>query len=124
MEKKLAGAGLPVIQHFSEEQAIEFPCLGVVLYVMRPQEDPARYIFSVEMFFVQRMILTGPSTTEAVRLAWCREVTGAISRAAQGFNWAALYEALEFLVDCFIVEHFPKQDSACQPPEAPVPFLS
>jgi hypothetical protein len=124
VEKTLAGAGLPVIQHFGEEQTLEFPCLGVVLYVIRPQEDPARYIFSVEMFFLQRITLAGPPATEAMRLAWCREATGDIARTAQGCNWASLYKALEFLAGCFIVEVFPSLASVCQPTEAQVPFLS
>jgi hypothetical protein len=106
MEKRLYGAGLPVIEKFDVRQAPEFPCLGVVSYVFQPQEDSPVSIFSIEMFFIQRITLAGPPATDVMRMAWCREATGEISRAAQGINWSNLYKALESLVDCFIVECF------------------
>jgi hypothetical protein len=114
VEKKLVCAGLPVIEKFDGKQAPEFPCLGVMLYVFQPQEDPTLYIFSIEVVFIQRITLAGPPSTEAMRMAWCREATGDITRTAQGFNWSNLYKALEFLVDCFILECFPSEASAGQ----------
>jgi hypothetical protein len=120
VEKRLVCACLPVIQKFDGKQAPEFPCLGVVLYVFQPQEDPSVYIFSIEVVFVQRITLAGRPSTEAMRMAWCREATGDITRTAQGFHWSNLYKALEFLVDCFILECFPSKASFGQLTEAQV----
>jgi hypothetical protein len=72
MEKRLYGAGLPVIEKFDVRQAPEFPCLGVVSYVFQPQEDSPVSIFSIEMFFIQRITLAGPPATDVMRMAWCR----------------------------------------------------
>jgi hypothetical protein len=118
VEKRLICAGLPAIQQFDGRQAPQFPCLGVVLYVFRPQGDPPVYIFSIDMSYVQRIALAGPPATEAMHMAWCREATGEISRDPLGFNWNNLYKSLEFLVDSFIVEYFLTQASVFQLTEA------
>jgi hypothetical protein len=68
VEKRLTGAGLPVIEKFDVKQAPEFPCLGVVFYVFQPQEDSPVSIFSIEMFFIQRITLAGPPPMSC---AWC-----------------------------------------------------
>jgi hypothetical protein len=118
VEKRLVHSGLAVIHKFDGKQAPEFPCLGVMLFVFQPHEDPLVHIFSIEMFFIQRITLADPPATTAMRMAWCREATGEISRTAQGFNWANLHKGLEFLVDRFIMECFPSQASGCQLTEA------
>jgi hypothetical protein len=114
VEKKLFGAGLPVIEKFDDRQVPEFPCLGIMFYVFRPQEDSPVYIFSIEMFFLQRITMAGPPVTDAMHMVWCRESTGYITRTAQGFNWSKLYETLEFLVDSFIVKCFHPKASVGQ----------
>ena len=121
VEKRLIGAGLPVVQQIRGEQAPKFPCLGVVLYVFRPQGDPPVYIFSIEMFFVQRITLAGSPATESMHLAWCRETTGEVFKNAQGFKWSTLYQASEFLVDRFIMEYLPSQASVDQLSETQTP---
>lgn len=124
VEKRLACAGLPAIQQISGDQARKFPCLGVMLHVFQPQEEPSLYIFSIEMCFIQRITLTGPPATEAMRMAWCREATGEITRKNQDLDWANLYHSLGFLVDSFSFECFPPQASFCQPAETQVLFPS
>ena len=121
VEKRLVCAGLPVIQKSDGKQAPESPCLGVLPYIFQPQADPSVYIFSVEVVFIQWITLTGPPATEAMHMAWCREATGDITRTAQGFNWSSFYKALEFLVDCFILECFPSSKASfSQPTETQV----
>jgi hypothetical protein len=109
VEKRLACAGLRVIQQSDRKQVPEFPCLGVVLHVVRNQGDTPDYIYSIEMFFLQRLTLAGPPATNAIHLAWCREAVGDISRTVQGLNWSTLYKTSESLVDSFIVECFPSK---------------
>jgi len=124
VEKRLVCAGLPVIQQFGGDQAPKFPCLGVMLHVFQPQEEPYLYIFSIEVCFIQRITLTGPSASEAMRMAWCREATGEITRNSQDLDWSNLYDSLGFLVDSFSLECFPPQASFCQPDETQAPFPS
>ncbi len=113
VEKRFVSVGLPVIQQFDGKPAPEFPCLGVLLNVVRYRGDPPAYIYSIEMFFLQRITMAGPPVTHAMHMVWCREATGDITRTAQGFDWSNLYETLKFLVDRFIVECFPSQASVC-----------
>jgi hypothetical protein len=113
VEKRFVSAGLPVVQHCDGKRVPECPCLGVLLNVVRHQEDPPAYIYSVEMFFLQRVSMAGPPVSDVMHMVWCREATGDIARTAQGFNWSNLYQTLKFLVDRFIVEYFPAQASVC-----------
>jgi hypothetical protein len=124
VERRLVCAGLPVIQHLGGDQAPKFPCLGVMFHFFQPQEEPYLYIFSIEMCFIQRITLKGPPATEAMRMSWCREATGEITRNGQDLDWANLYHSLGFLVDSFSFECFPPQASFCQPAETQVLFPS
>ena len=118
VEKRLVSAGLLVIQQFGGDQAPKFPCLGVMLHFFQLQDEPYLYIFSIEMCFIQRITLTGPPATEAMRMAWCREATGEITRNGQDLDWANLYHSLGFLVDSFIFEW-----SAARRNPSPLPIL-
>lgn len=117
VEKRLVCASLPVIQHLGGDQTPKFPCLGVMLHVFQPQEEAYPYIFSIEMCFIQKITLAGPPVTEAMRMAWCREATGEITRNGQDLNWSNFYNSLGYLVDCFSFECFPPPSlfwSACR----------
>jgi hypothetical protein len=120
VEKRLVCTDLPVIQQVGGDQTPKFPCLGVMLHFFQPQEEPYLYIFSIEMCFIQRISLTGPPATDAMRMAWCREVNGEISRNGQDIDWANLYNSLGFLVDCFSFECFPPQAMFAQNAETQV----
>jgi hypothetical protein len=124
VERRLVCAGLPVIQHLGGDQAPKFPCLGVMFHFFQPQGEPYLYIFSIEMCFIQRITLKGPPATEAMRMSWCREATGEITRNGQDLDWANLYHPLGFLVDSFSFECFPPQASFCQLAETQVLFPS
>ena len=120
VEKRLVCASFPVIQHLGGNHTPKFPCLGVMLHVFQPQEEPYLYIFSIEMCFIQRITLAGPPATEVMRMAWCREATGEITRNGQDLNWSNFYNSLGFLVNCFIFECFPPQASFGQYAETQV----
>ncbi len=105
VEKRFASAGLPVIQQNDGKRVPEFPCLGVLLNVVRHQGDPSpAYIYSIEIFFLQKISMADPPGTDIMHMAWCREATGDIRSNSQGFDWSNLYREVDCLVNQFIQE--------------------
>ena len=103
VHQKLVRAGLPVPPH-SWQQTPSFPCLGVLVHADRAQVSPPFYVFSVEVFFVQKMTLAGTPSANAMRMAWCREAIGDARRDTQGFDWSVLYNTVGSLVTQFLQE--------------------
>lgn len=104
VQKRLARAGVPVPQQFDWLQTPKFPCLGVLVHADQAQVYPPFYIFSVEVFFVQRVTVAGVPAAYAMRMTWCREAIGDIRLHAQGYDWSNLYSTVGSLVDNFIQE--------------------
>ena len=61
VQKRLIRAGLPVPDQQGWQQTPLFPCLGVLVHADRAQVIPPFYVFSVEVFFVQKITLAGSS---------------------------------------------------------------
>lgn len=101
---RLARVGLPVPPQRSWQQTPRFPCVGVLVHADRAQVAPPFYVFSIEVFFVQKFTLATAPAANAMRMTWCREAIGEISRDARGFDWSNLYNTLGSLVDQFLQE--------------------
>ena len=101
VQKKLAQAGLPVPEQHIRQQIPLFPCLGVLLHADRAQMTPPFYVFSVEVFYVQKITLAGAN---AMRMSWCREAIGDARSDGRGVDWSGLYNTVNSLVDQFISE--------------------
>jgi hypothetical protein len=104
VQNRLAQAGLPVPNQQSWQQAPRFPCLGVLIHADRAQVSPPFYVFSVEVFFVQKITLAGSPSANAMRMTWCREAIGDARCETQGFDWSVLYGTVGSLVDQFLQE--------------------
>jgi hypothetical protein len=104
VQDRLAQAGLPVPNQQSWQQTPLFPCLGVLIHADRAQVSPPFYVFSVEVFFVQKITLAGGASANAMRMTWCREAIGDVHGDATGFDWSALYNTVGSLVDQFLEE--------------------
>ncbi len=104
VEKKLAQAGLPVPQQHHGQQIPLYPCLGVLLHADQAQVNPSFYVFSVEVFYVQKMTLAGAPSANAMRMTWCREAIGDARSDGRGVDWSGLYNTVNSLVDQFISE--------------------
>ena len=103
-QKRLVLAGLPVPSHSGWQQPPSFPCLGVLVHADRAQVSPPFYVFSVEVFFVQKITLTGTPAANSMRMSWCREAIGDARRDTHGFDWSILYNTVGSLVDQFLHE--------------------
>lgn len=99
---RLVRAGLPVPQEFDWRRTPRFPCLGLLVHADQAQVSPPFFIFSVEVFYVQKMSLAGDSGGNAMRMTWCREAVGDVREDRRGFDWSNLYNAVGSLVDQFI----------------------
>jgi hypothetical protein len=104
VQKRLAQAGLPVPNQQHWQQAPLFPCLGVLVHADRAQVSPPFYVFSVEVFFVQKITLAGTPSANAMRMTWCREAIGDARGDDRGFDWSVLYGTVGSLVDQFLQE--------------------
>jgi hypothetical protein len=104
VQKKLAQAGLPVPKQHNWQQIPQFPCLGVLLHADRAQVTPPFYVFSVEVFYVQKITLAGVPSANAMRMTWCREAIGDARRDGRGFDWSVLYNIVSSLVTQFLSE--------------------
>lgn len=104
VQKRLVRAGLPVPNQRSWSQIPVFPCLGVLVHADRAQVSPPFYVFSIEVFFVQKITLSGTPSANAMRMTWCREAVGDVRGDAHGFDWSNLYNAVASLVDQFLRE--------------------
>jgi hypothetical protein len=104
VQQRLAQAGLPVPNELSWQQTPLFPCLGVLIHADRAQVSPPFYVFSVEVFFVQKITLAGSPSANAMRMSWCREAIGDARGAALGFDWSVLYKTVGSMVDQFLQE--------------------
>jgi hypothetical protein len=104
VQKKLARAGLPVPEQHGWQQIPQFPCLGVLVHADRAQVSPPFYVFSVEVFYVQKITLSGAPSANAMRMTWCREAIGDAQHAGRVFDWSALYTTVVSLVDQFLRE--------------------
>jgi len=104
VQKKLARAGLPVPDQHGWQQVPQFPCLGVLVHGDRAQVSPPFYVFSIEVFYVQKITLSGAPSANAMRMTWCREAIGDARREGRGFDWAVLYNTVGSLVDQFLQE--------------------
>jgi len=106
VQEKLLRAGLPVPSQHSWQQTPLFPCLGVLVHADRAQVTPSFYVFSVEIFYVQKISLAGIPTANAMRMTWCREAIGDVPEEPHGgFDWSNLYDTVSSLVDQFIQEY-------------------
>jgi hypothetical protein len=104
VQKRLARAGLPVPNQQNWQQTPLFPCFGVLVHADRAQVSPPFYVFSVEVFFVQKITLAGTPSANAMRMSWCREAIGDARGDARGFDWSLLYSTVGSLVDQFLQE--------------------
>jgi hypothetical protein len=106
VRKRFSQAGLPVPQQFYRRQTPMFPCLGILIHTDLVQIYPPFYIFSTEVFFVQKITLAEASPANTMHMTWCRESIGEIRRNPRGFDWANLYSAVDCLVKQFLREGF------------------
>jgi hypothetical protein len=104
VQKRLTQAGLPVPNQQNWQQTPLFPCLGVLVHADRAQVSPPFYVFSVEVFFVQKITLTGTPSANAMRMTWCREAIGDARGDGRGFDWSVLYSTVGSLVVQFLQE--------------------
>jgi hypothetical protein len=104
VQKRLVQAGLPVPNQQNWQQTPLFPCLGVLIHADRAQVSPPFYVFSVEVFFVQKITLAGSPSANAMRMTWCREAIGDAHGDDKGFNWSALYDTVGSMVEQFLQE--------------------
>ena len=104
VQKRLARAGLPAPDQQSCQQIPLFPCLGVLVHADRTQVSPPFYVFSVEVFYVQKITLAGSPSANAMRMTWCREAIGDARSDGRGFDWSVLYQTVGSLVDQFLRE--------------------
>jgi hypothetical protein len=116
VQKRLVLAGLPVLNQQSWQQTPLFPCLGVLIHADRAQVSPPFYVFSVEVFFVQKITLAGSPSANAMRMTWCREAIGDARWDDPGFDWSVLYKTVGSLVDQFLQESLglPVTESSAQ----------
>lgn len=103
--RRLEKAGLPVPKHQPWQQTPRFPCLGVLVHADLAQVTPPFYVFSVEVFFVQKLLIRGTPPANSMRMAWCREAIGEVSSSPQGFDWTNLYNTVGTLIDQILVEY-------------------
>jgi hypothetical protein len=104
VHKRLAQAGLPVPNQQSWQQTPRFPCLGVLVHADRAQVTPPFYVFSVEVFFVQKITLASSPSASAMRMTWCREAIGDAPAEGTDFDWSVLYSTVGSLVNQFLQE--------------------
>ena len=104
VQKKLTRAGLPVPEQHGWQQVPLFPCLGVLVHADRAQVSPPFYVFSVEIFYVQKITLAGAPAANAMRMTWCREAVGDAQGDGRSFDWSVLYNTVSSLVDQFLRE--------------------
>jgi hypothetical protein len=104
VQKRLTRVGLPVPNQQNWQQTPVFPCLGVLVHADRAQVSPPFYVFSVEVFFVQKITLAGTPSANAMRMTWCREAIGDARKDARSFDWSVLYSTVGSLVDQFLQE--------------------
>lgn len=102
VQNRLLRAGLPVPNQESWQQTPVFPCLGVLVHADRAQVTPPFYVFSVEVFFVQKITLAGNPLANAMRMTWCREAIGDVPGDGKDFDWSNLYNTVVSLVDQFL----------------------
>jgi hypothetical protein len=116
VQERLAQAGLPVLNQQSWQQTPVYPCLGVLIHADRAQVSPPFYVFSVEVFFVQKITLAGSPSANAMRMTWCREAIGDARGDAPGFDWSVLYNTVGSLVGQFLQEslELPVSDTSTQ----------
>jgi len=95
---------LPAPNQQSWQQTPLFPCLGVLIHADRAQVSPPFYVFSVEVFFVQKITLAGSPSANAMRMTWCREAVGDARGYTPGFDWSVLYKTVGSMVDQFLQE--------------------
>ncbi|MGQ9689403.1 MAG: hypothetical protein ACUVXF_11555 [Desulfobaccales bacterium] len=105
VRQRLEKAGLPVSKQQPWQQTPRFPCLGVLVHADLAQVIPSFYVFSVEVFFVQQVTVTGTPSANSMRMAWCREAIGEVSSSARGFDWANLYNTVGSLIDQFLEDY-------------------
>jgi hypothetical protein len=105
VQQRLVQAGLPVPKQRGWQQVPSFPCLGVLVHADQAQVSPPFYIFSVEVFYVQKITLAGLPSSHVMRMAWCREAVGDVRGGGErGFDWSVLHNTVGSLVDQFLQE--------------------
>jgi hypothetical protein len=109
VRKRFSQAGLPIPQLCYRKRIPRFPCLGILIYTDLVQTHPPSYIFSTEVFFVQKTSMTGDPPANRMCMTWCRESVGDISRNPQGFEWSNLYSTVDLLVNQFLQESMDSQ---------------
>ena len=116
VQTRLVQSGLPVPNQQGWQQTPLFPCLGVLIHADRAQVSPPFYVFSVEVFFVQKITLAGSPSANAMRMTWCREAIGDAHGDGTGFDWSVLYSTVGSLVDQFLQESLglPVSDTPAQ----------
>lgn len=105
VQKRLTWAGLPVPNQKSWQQTPLFPCLGVIVHADRAQVTPPFYVFSVELFFVQKINSADTPAASSMRMVWCREAIGDARHKGAEFDWSNLYSTVSSLVDQFMQEY-------------------
>jgi hypothetical protein len=105
VQKRLTWAGLPVPNQENWQQTPPFPCLGVIVHADRAQVTPPFYVFSVELFFVQKINSADTPASSSMRLVWCREAIGDARHKSAEFDWSNLYSTVSSLVDQFLQEY-------------------
>lgn len=104
VRKRFSQAGFQVHQQVYKQQTLMFPCLGILIHTDLVQVYPPFYLFSSELFFIQKISLGDTPPANTMRMTWCRESIGDIRRNSQGFDWSNLYSAVDCLVNQFLQE--------------------
>jgi len=105
IQKRLSWVGLPVPNQKGWQQTPLFPCLGVIVHADRAQVSPPFYVFSVELFFVQKINSADTPAASSMRMVWCREAVGDARHEGAEFDWSNLYSTVHSLVDQFLQEY-------------------
>jgi hypothetical protein len=103
-QRHLVQAGLPVMPAGKVRSQPLYPCLGILVHADLSNSLPPVYIYSLEVFYVQKISLSGSPHRHAMRMTWCREAIGDVRGNGRSFDWSGLYQALGMLVDSFIQE--------------------
>lgn len=116
VNRRLMRAGLSASLQADWQRSPRYPCLGILIHADRTQTFPPLYIFSVEVFYVQKLSLAKSPMARAMRLTWCREAVGEAAANYQGVDWSSLYHLVGALVDQFLKESLGFSDSGALPP--------
>lgn len=110
ISRRLLRAGLNCAFSSQHTGNPQYPCLGILIHGDRSQAFPTAYIFSIEVFYVQRVSKLKPSEVNCLRMLWCREAIGEARCTSKGTDWTQLYQLVGSLVEQFLTEYVGSPD--------------